>query len=299
MDQEKIVGILEGAGPFLSKSYQSAVTLNGMSWRDAFLMLISKTFKTEEEFQAAIKGYKKFIFESMRLQEEFNDSGRYQCTGYQEALDTTYNDMEYMLSEYLPGLFLSNFLWPHHVRQHNFYTNQFLSELKPRSQEKQLKFCDVGVGTGYYSLMTFEELSHVSGTAYDISDASLAFANQLIARNGYAQNFEAKKFDILTENTLPKFDFVICNEVLEHLERPQDFIHCLGEMLEDGGKMFLTAALNAANRDHIYLYEGIEDIRNQVLESGLKILSSGSFYAYGGASRSQRTPEVAAFIIAR
>ena len=28
-----------------------------------------------------------------------------------------------------------------------------------------------------------------------------------------------------------------------------------------------------------------------VLEAGLKVLSSGSFDAYGGASRSQRTPK--------
>ena len=56
--------------------------------------------------------------------------------------------------------------------------------------------------------MTFKELSHVTGTAYDISDASLAFANQLISRNGYAQNLKQKDryFD---GKILPKFDFVI------------------------------------------------------------------------------------------
>lgn len=290
--------ILE-SGSFVKKSYESAVSINGNSWRIDFLEFLKITFDNVSELKSSISGYKKFIFEAMRLQERFNISGRYECSSYEEALISTYKNPSYMTDEYLPGLLISNFLWQHHVGQKNYFINQCLSQMLHTHSDKVIKFCDVGVGTGYYSYLTANFLETSLGTVYDISPTSILFAERLFRKHQLANKMLSKELDVMNERVNETYDLVICNEVLEHLEDPVQMVSALGQMVNPKGLIFLTAAINAANRDHIYLYEGIEDVREQVLKVGLKIVSSASFYAYGGASNKQKTPEVAALVLTK
>lgn len=42
-------------------------------------------------------------------------------------------------------------------------------------------------------------------------------------------------------------------------------------MLRPGGKAFITAALNAPNADHIYLYRTSEEVKVQLADTGFAI----------------------------
>jgi hypothetical protein len=60
--------------------------------------------------------------------------------------------------------------------------------------------------------------------------------------------------------------------VLEHLLNPAQALATLAGCLKDGGKMFVTMAINIAQEDHVFLYLDIESCRRQIHESGLQVL---------------------------
>jgi hypothetical protein len=64
-----------------------------------------------------------------------------------------------------------------------------------------------------------------------------------------------------------------------------------------GARAFITAALNAAHSDHIYLYRNANEVLAQLIEAGftLEQLFVGS--AYQPASAGVPVPEAAAFIV--
>jgi hypothetical protein len=75
------------------------------------------------------------------------------------------------------------------------------------------------------------------------------------------------------------------------------FLAALRGVLRPGGTGFITAALNAPNADHIYLYRTAEEVKTQLLGAGFAVQQY--FCALAGAPKHPETPvaEVAAFIV--
>ncbi|GAG91349.1 unnamed protein product, partial [marine sediment metagenome] len=68
-----------------------------------------------------------------------------------------------------------------------------------------------------------------------------------------------------------KADFIISQEVLEHLDDPQSFINGLYDATRVGGWGYITAAINAGHTDHIFLYRSPEEVRTQIEQAGWSI----------------------------
>ncbi|MCB0344572.1 MAG: methyltransferase domain-containing protein, partial [Bdellovibrionales bacterium] len=92
-----------------------------------------------------------------------------------------------------------------------------------------------------------------------------------------------------------KADFVISQEVLEHLEDPQTFICGLYEAVRPGGWGYITAAINAGHTDHIYLYRSPKEVEAQIEQAGWKICSRQVEYAYEERPVEKR-PTVAGYL---
>ena len=89
---------------------------------------------------------------------------------------------------------------------------------------------------------------------------------------------------------------MICIELLEHLEDPQELICKFYNSLKKNGKALISAALNAPNRDHIYLYREIGEVAEQIKNAGLTITRHEEFsLTKRFANRS--TPSSAVFIV--
>ncbi len=61
-----------------------------------------------------------------------------------------------------------------------------------------------------------------------------------------------------------KYDRLICGELLEHLEQPEELLAKLARLSAPGAKLFVTTAVWAANIDHIYLYSTAQEVRDQL-----------------------------------
>ena len=75
-------------------------------------------------------------------------------------------------------------------------------------------------------------------------------------------------------------DFTICQEVLEHVEDPERLCQRLHNITRAGGKAYITAAINAAHSDHIYLFRSPDEVRQLLESTGWKIIQSRAEYAY-------------------
>jgi 2-polyprenyl-3-methyl-5-hydroxy-6-metoxy-1,4-benzoquinol methylase len=266
----------------------------GDAWAAEFDALLAALFPTNERLAVALHGYVKFVTDSMRLQAAFEKTRTYKSSSYDDAARRVYHNDDYMMSEYLPGLLLSHFLWPHHYRQLIFFDSAFIRYMKDAGASR---FAEVGIGTGLYSRRVLEALPAADGTGYDISPSVRTFAAAHMAAYGQAHRYRVRLQNILTEHPNEQFEAVVCVEVLEHLEDPVAFLVALRRMLGPGGRAFVTAAVSADHADHIYLYETAAEVEAHIVEAGFAVEQAFAATAYPAQYSGQPVPVAAAFIV--
>lgn len=270
-----------------------AKAIFGPQWEDDFEAVIDSLCADDASLEAAIRGYAAFSLDSMRRQKLFEQTRAYPNKTYAEAAREVYLNETYMMREYLPGLLLSHFLWPHHYRQLQFFDAAFMT---PMSLSEHAHFAEVGVGTAVYSRRILSRLPYASGLGFDISPSSCAFAVRHLCAAGLGDRFNMCQQDILHDPINP-VPWLVCVEVLEHLEQPVDFLYCLRRSLTEGGKAFITAALNAAHADHIYLYRDAGEVWSHLEKAGFRLEQSFVAAAYAPPHPGVPVPMAAAFVV--
>jgi 2-polyprenyl-3-methyl-5-hydroxy-6-metoxy-1,4-benzoquinol methylase len=248
----------------------------GDEWAEEFADALGRMFGVTvgEGWAEAIKGYGLFSMDALRYQAFLEKNGRYKFSNYDEVKADRWDNAEFMLNNYMPGMFISYYLWPHHYRLIRHYRDVVLAELAIH-ESSYTTFCEVGVGTGIYSRETLKRLPKAIGTGYDISEHSLSFCRRGMRAFGAEDRFTLDKRDVLS-NPPPATDFLICQEVLEHLDNPAGFCKGLFAMIRPGGAAYITAAINAGHSDHIYLYKSSREARAQLEEAGFTVESEVS-----------------------
>jgi SAM-dependent methyltransferase len=265
----------------------------GDEWADEFDETIERLLPGNDDIALAVDGYSRFALDVLRLQARFDLTGAYESRTYADVARDVYANDEYMRTCYLPGLLLSQYLWPHHHRQARFFEREFLGDMRRAGAEQ---FYDVGVGTGFYSRLGLVALPRVNGVGFDISPSSRDYAEHHAGAFDAADRYRVELRDVVLDPPKP-VDWLVSVEVLEHLEDPVEFIRALRGLLRPGGKAFIATALNAPNADHIYLYRTAGDVISQLREGGFSVEQYSGALA-GKPSRSDMpAAEVAAFIV--
>ncbi len=282
--------------PYFSGVIQKQIDSFGDPWLRLFEKELETFFaKDRELIERAVIGYGKFALDSMKLQVKFQKTREYDNKTYEEAASEVYQNKEYMFGLYLPGILLSHYLWKHHFLQHVFFLEKFLPLVGSGDGKV---FFDIGVGTGFYSKEMLTR-SNLTGKGFDLSPHSLEHTLLLLGKHNVSKRYEANLRDIIGNPVSPAADFLINIEVLEHLENPQMFIDSLAGMLMPGGYGLISAAINAPNADHIYLYRNSEEVAEQLLKAGFEIVDSTVDAAYLPRKEGELVPVNAAFIVTR
>jgi len=199
-----------------------------------------------------------------------------------------------MLEEYLPGLLLSHYLWPHHYRQLRFFETAFVERMRVAGATL---FVEVGVGTGLYSGALLRSLPEAQGLGLDISPWSKAFCERQLSSQALADRYEVQLRDVTAASLAPKAEWLVCVEVLEHLDDPVAFLRALRANLAHGGSAFITAAVNAAHADHIYLYRDAGEVLAHLRQAGFSLEQGFVGAAYKPRVPGIPVPEVVAFVV--
>lgn len=80
-------------------------------------------------------------------------------------------------------------------------------------EKTDIRFLDIGVGSGNISIALLKNISQAKAIAIDISEEALALAKENSEMNEVQDRIDLIKFDILNENieTLGKFDLIVSN----------------------------------------------------------------------------------------
>lgn len=265
----------------------------GRPWADAAEETLRVLFSDDEALASAVKGYSAFALDSMRRQARFEKDLAYPAKTYEEAAQEVYFNDDHMMGVYLPGLLLSHFLWPHHYRQLQFFDAAFVAPMGVAGGDR---FVEVGVGTGLYSRRLLQALPEATGHGLDISPSSQAYANRHMSAFGLGDRYQVHLRDVADEAEAST-PWLVCVEVLEHLEDPVAFLKTLRRTLAPGGRAFITAALDSANADHIYLYRTSEQVQAHLEAAGFALEQAFLGAAYRPVQAGAPVPLAAAFVV--
>ncbi len=193
---------------------------------------------------------------------------------------------------YLPGIFLSHFLWRHHYRQLQFYRRRFLPRL---AELEDKRFYEVWTGTGTYTVQVFQQDRTFHGIGIDISPASRTFTAAQVGAWGFGPSFTALDVNVMGADLEP-LPAIQTIEVLEHLSDPIAFLKGVRRLLRQDGVGFIAAALTAAQVDHLYLYWTPDEVIEHLHAAGFRVLEHDVEAGYGGRP-GEIVPRVAAFIV--
>jgi SAM-dependent methyltransferase len=294
---ETLVAAMEARYPVLAGVWRAAHGRFGDAWREEFVRHVETLYgaigsETDPGLLDALDGYAEFANDSMRSQVFFEKTGRYKASNYEDVRRECYTNQDHMTRCYLPGMYLSHLLWPQHYHMLTGYRALVL----PRAASARV-FFEVGVGCGVYSKVTLEELPGVRGVGFDISRWSLEFTERMVGRFGLGDRYHIEERDIRHGYAEP-CDLLVCQEVLEHLENPAEFCTWLHAMVRPGGLAYITAALNAAHSDHIYLFSRPEQLEEMVRAAGFRPLHGQEEFAPGAKPRA-KTPSLAGLLCER
>lgn len=202
---------------------------------------------------------------------EFVRHGKYPTVNQSEALTDVYNNKTVMTS-YMLGLAVSQFLWRQHYALFVFYRNE-VKKIKFNDEDHVL---EVGCGHGLFLReLLYSTPKKIEIDAVDISETSIEITKEIIATNleKYLNTINFVHSDVLKFAPKTKYKFITMGEVLEHVERPQDVLNLIGTFLADDGKAYISTCTNCPTLDHVYHFHTVEEIREMIRSQGFKIES--------------------------
>jgi SAM-dependent methyltransferase len=205
-------------------------------------------------------------------QVRYERTGHYENKTFQDCLKSLYNEKESM-DDYLLGVYLTNFLWAHHAEICFRYVDNFLARL-PGIET----LVEIAPGHGGWGALALKHLPRARLLGYDISPSSIRLATELMRGAGYDDRARYELKDALDLEAVPaeSADAVVCNFLVEHLERPEKLFAVIRHLLRPGCQAFVTGAITAAQVDHIYEFRHESELVRMAEAAGLRVIETFS-----------------------
>ncbi len=218
-----------------------------------------------------VDGYVRFVTDVNRSQVEYERRGAYAAKTYAEVYEAVYGSNEAM-SSYHWGVFVTTFAWEHHLGLWRFFRDEFLTRLG----ETDGHVLDLGAGSGVWHLLTLERLQGWRAHAVDISPTSVEIAKQMCAAARLQARASYQVADATNVALDREFDAGISCFLLEHLEDPQRLLEKLAQGIRSRQFAFVTAALTAAEKDHIREFRRESEICALAEDAGFRVVAMHS-----------------------
>lgn len=193
---------------------------------------------------------------------------QYRLSSLQEAIEQVYNNDAFM-SRYMNAVLFTQLFWKNHALSMDLFRTQFI----PEAQEGY-DYLEVGPGHGLFMAFVAMDDRCNSLTGWDLSATSLKDTRAALEKmhTQDADKIQLEQNDIVSATDISqRFDCIMCSEVLEHTEKPEEALANLYGLLRDQGRIYLNIPVNSPAPDHIYLWTECEEVLNAVKEAGFEI----------------------------
>ena len=211
--------------------------------------------------------YDLIVKDTLREQLYFQRYKQYRHSTFAEVANSVYFNDVYM-RQYMHGLAITSWLWPNHREMHRYFLQHI-----PRKTAGM--YLEIGPGHGIYMMSAMRLTSYMSFEGVDLSPASVALTNDLLESGCFGKftNYTVKQEDFLVKDTSKDtYDAIIMGEVLEHVESPVSFLKKIRALSNDKTFIFITTPINAPAIDHIYLFDSVKSVEDNIAQSDLSIV---------------------------
>jgi len=209
----------------------------------------------------------------MLSQARLKMNGKYEFSSFEEVNANFYQNKDVIIG-HMDALLISQVFWPNHYKFGQFFI--YLSDLTNSSS----KVLDIPSGDGIFSYYLSKCFSFKELHCVDISSYCIDYTKKFLE----ASNLGTDKIyymvkDVFDFSESEVYDFIVCGELLEHVENPERLLGKLKTLTNNDGRIFLTTAIFSASEDHIYLFNNVDEVRDMinnhfVIESELILPSS-------------------------
>lgn len=241
---------------------------------EEFNKLISYYIQDHISIEEQCNCYLLILNDTLEETKFFIENGHYRYSSFDEVKDKVYFNENYM-KQYMIGLALSSYIWIAHIKIRKYFS-QYLQDFAPKTT-----YFEIGPGHGEYFARAVKSDKFSSFYGLDISPTSCELTQKMVKQQvgNLIKKCEFLCQDFFTHNFNKKADLIVIGEVLEHVEKPLEFLKRSKELLNNDGEIFATIPINAPAIDHIYLFSHPDEVKNLVEKSGLKLKAYECFMA--------------------
>jgi SAM-dependent methyltransferase len=224
----------------------------------------------ERGIEDAVDAFVQFTTGVNLAQARYEVHGRYEHSSFAEVYAGHYSQQESM-EGYLWGVFITNFLWAHHMEISLFFRDRFLSRVVPTAE-----LVEIAPGHGGWGVWALTAVPSARLRGYDISPSAIRIARSVAQAAGVSDRAAYLEKDALDLTTLApgSADALICCFLAEHLEQPRKLFAVIGHLLKPRSLAFVTGALTAAQVDHIHEFRHESELVKLCEDQGLRVLET-------------------------
>ena len=249
--------------------------------------------RDEKWISAMVDAFVEFSTDVNYAQARYEAEGKYPYKTLEDCYQELYARTESM-SNYLWGVYLTNFLWAHHMELCLFFEDRFLKRLKDDA-----RIVEIAPGHGGWGIWTLSKLKNAHLYGYDISASSIDIAQKLAESadvNDRAKYIRKNALE-LPEVADGSADACICSFLVEHLEEPEKLFAIISDFLKPHAKAFISGALTAAQIDHIFEFRHESEIILLCEKYNLRMIESISVHPKRTLPKAKFLPRSQAVIV--
>lgn len=194
----------------------------------------------------------------------FIRNGKYRNSTFEEVNEIVYANPEYM-KKYMMGLSILDYTSSFHLKMLRYFENNM-------NMFSGKRYLEIGPGFGQYLIKVILNCNFEKFCACDISKTSVDGSNAYLKYRNLSDKCTVIEKDFFQFVSEESFDCILMGEVLEHVEQPLMMLNKIYELLNRGGKAFITTVINTPTVDHISLFSSIEQVVDLVKDAGFKVI---------------------------
>lgn len=239
-----------------------------------FNNLINFYLKSDVSLQEQCDCYLTILNDTLEETKFFIENGHYRYKNFNQVKDKVYFNENYM-KKYMIGLALSSYIWIAHIKVRKYFENYL------NSRTKSNNYFEIGPGHGEFFTKALKSLKFDYYLGLDLSPTSCELTKNMVENQvkNLINQCEFLCEDFFQFEFDKKANLIVIGEVLEHVEKPLEFLKRSKDLLNDDGEIFATIPINAPAIDHIYLFSHPDEIFEMAKKANLKIKQYECFMA--------------------